>query len=95
MKFGANLGGSSTVTTIVDVAPAEYEIKNAALKKQLSDAAANSYDAMKEATQKSDKEVAKLKSELAKEKDEIANEKKHSIKLAKELKDLKEATQDR
>ena len=79
----------------MDVAPAEYEIKNAALKKQLSDAAANSYDAMKEATQKSDKEVAMLKSELAKEKDETTDLTKHAAKLAKELKDLKEATQDR
>lgn len=79
----------------MDVAPAEYEIKNAALKKQLSDAAANSYDAMKEATQKFDKEVAKLKSELAKEKDETTDLTKHAAKLAKELKDLKEATQDR
>ena len=79
----------------MDVAPAEYEIKNAALKKQLSEAAANSYDAMKEATQKCDKEVAKLKSELAKDKDEISNITKHAAKLAKELKDLKEATQGR
>ncbi len=43
---------------------------------------------MKEATQKSDKENAKLKSELAKEKDVTAD-------LTKELKDLKEATQGR